>query len=153
MIRIPSDAFESFIEALVQIEAEIEYQNISSKDVSEEFIDLETRLKNKHSYLLRYRELLGEAKNVQDILEVEEKIRLITEEIEKVRQNPRCHLRYNDTYPYRGWVLEDVGMYLDDVSQYLGSLINQDHEEQKGRADETFSRRKAWLEKNRRLDS
>ena len=77
--------------------------------------------------------------------------RLISEEIRKVRKNPKCHLRYNDTYPYRGWVLEDVGMHLDEVSQHLGSLVNQDHEEQKGRPDETFGRRKAWLEKNRRL--
>jgi hypothetical protein len=77
--------------------------------------------------------------------------RLISEEIEKVRQNPKCHLRYNDTYPYRGWILEDVGMHLAEVSPYLGSLVNQDHEEQKGRPNETFSRRMAWLEKNRRL--
>ena len=43
--------------------------------------------------------------------------RLISEEITKVRQNPKCHLRYNDTYPFRGWVLEDVGMHLDEVSR------------------------------------
>jgi len=77
--------------------------------------------------------------------------RLISEEIKKVRQNPKCHLRYNDTYPYRGWVLEDVGMHLDEVSQYLGSLVNQDHEEQKGNPHEDFSRRKAWLARNRHL--
>jgi hypothetical protein len=77
--------------------------------------------------------------------------RLISEEIKKVRQNPKCHLRYNDTYPYRGWVLEDVGMHLEEVSQYLGSLVHQDHEEQKGNPNETFDRRKAWLEKNRGL--
>jgi len=77
--------------------------------------------------------------------------RLISAEIKKVRQNPQCHLRYNDTYPYRGWVLEDVGMHLDDVSQHLGSLVHQDHEEQKGNPNETFGRRKAWLAKNRGL--
>jgi hypothetical protein len=77
--------------------------------------------------------------------------RLISEEIKKVRKNPQCHLRYNDTYPYRGWNLEDVGMHLDEVSSYLGSLVNQDHQEQEGNAHETFSRRKVWLEKNRRL--
>jgi hypothetical protein len=77
--------------------------------------------------------------------------RLISEEIDRVKRNPHCHLRYNDTYPYRGWTLEDVGMHLDEVSPYLGSLVNQDHEEQKGNLDETFARRKAWLEKNRRL--
>ena len=42
-------------------------------------------------------------------------------------------------------------MHLDEVSQHLGSLVNQDHEEQKGNPNETFDRRKAWLKKNRRL--
>ncbi|RMF86705.1 MAG: hypothetical protein D6741_21550 [Planctomycetota bacterium] len=77
--------------------------------------------------------------------------RLIAEEIERVKKNPRCHLRYNDTYPFRGWVLEDVGMYLDEVAPYLGSVVTQDHQEQKGDPDETFQRRKAWLAKDRRL--
>ena len=77
---------------------------------------------------------------------------MISAEIKNARQNPKCHLRYNDTYPYRGWVLEDVGMHLDEVSQYLGSLVNQDHEEQKGKPTETFGRRKAWLEKESAFD-
>jgi hypothetical protein len=77
--------------------------------------------------------------------------RLISEEIAKVKMNPKCHLRYNDTYPYRRWVLETVGMHLDEVSPYLGSLVHQDHEEQKGKKDEDFANRIAWLTKSRRL--
>ena len=42
-------------------------------------------------------------------------------------------------------------MHLDEVSSYLGSLVHQDHEEQKGNPNETFARRKVWLAKNRRL--
>jgi len=45
--------------------------------------------------------------------------RLISEEIARVKQNPKCHLRYNDSYPYRGWILEDLGMHLDEVSPHL----------------------------------
>ena len=77
--------------------------------------------------------------------------RLIAEEIDRVKQNPKCHLRYNDTYPYRRWILEDVGMHLDEVGPHLGSLVHQDHEEQKGNPNEDFSVRKAWLTKSRRL--
>jgi len=53
--------------------------------VTEEFIDLETRLQNKISYLSKYNELLKKAKSVKDILEIEEKTRLIQEEIESVQ--------------------------------------------------------------------
>jgi outer membrane protein assembly factor BamB len=35
------------------------------------------------------------------------------------------------------------------VAPYLGSLVNQDHEEQKGNESETFEWRKKWLERNR----
>lgn len=77
--------------------------------------------------------------------------RLIAEEIDQVKQNPKCHLRYNDTYPYRRWILEDCAMHLDEVGAHLGSLVHQDHEEQKGKPDEDFANRKAWLTKSRRL--
>jgi hypothetical protein len=75
----------------------------------------------------------------------------ISEEIARVKQNPKCHLRYNDTYPYRKgeWNPRDLSMYIDDVSPYLGSLVTQDHQEQEGDSLETFARRKRWLTTNR----
>jgi hypothetical protein len=77
--------------------------------------------------------------------------RLISEEIKRVRQNSKCHLRYNDTYPYRRWILEDCGMHLEEVGSHLGSLVHQDHEEQKGKPNEDFANRELWLTKSRRL--
>jgi len=75
----------------------------------------------------------------------------ISKEIKRVRKNPNCHLRYNDTYPYRGWDPRDLSMYIDDVSKSLGSIVNQDHQEQGGDPGETFERRKKWLATNRQL--
>ncbi|GAO29646.1 hypothetical protein JCM15548_11858 [Geofilum rubicundum JCM 15548] len=43
---------------------------------------MEIRLDNKRNYLERYNDLLKQAKNVQEILEIEEKIRVLEEEIE-----------------------------------------------------------------------
>lgn len=81
-IRIPSEKFELFIAQAESAVGELVFKNISSRDVTEDFIDLETRLKNKKNYLNRYGELLKQAKSVKDILEIEEKTRLIEEEIE-----------------------------------------------------------------------
>lgn len=81
-IRIPAEDFESFIQDLEQTGGKITYKNINAQDVTQEFIDLETRLENKRSYLSRYRELLDQAKSVQDILAIQEKIRVLEEEIE-----------------------------------------------------------------------
>jgi hypothetical protein len=81
-IRIPSEKFELFIAQAESAIGDLIYKNVSSRDVTEEFIDLETRLKNKKNYLNRYSELLKQAKTVKDILEIEEKTRVIEEEIE-----------------------------------------------------------------------
>jgi hypothetical protein len=84
-IRIPYVGFEAFIDKIGSGIGQVTYKNITSRDVTEEFIDLETRLQNKSSYLLKYNELLKKAKTVKDILEIEEKIRSIQEEIESVQ--------------------------------------------------------------------
>lgn len=81
-IRIPSANFENFINKIETGEGEIKYKEIDARDVTDQFIDLETRLQNKKNYLKRYNELLAKAQTVKDILEIEEKIRVIEEEIE-----------------------------------------------------------------------
>ena len=81
-IRIPSRYFELFVAALEKGGGKVQYKNIDARDVTTQFIDLETRLANKKSYLARYNELLKKANTVEDILKIEEKIRRIEEEIE-----------------------------------------------------------------------
>lgn len=80
-IRVPSPKFESLMEVLSKL-GYVENQSQNAQDVSEEFVDLEARLKTKREVEKRYVALLAEAKNIKDILEVEEKLRLIREEIE-----------------------------------------------------------------------
>ena len=81
-VRIPSDKFEILIAKIESGEGEVSYKEIDARDVTEEFIDLETRLGNKQKYLTRYQELLRNAKNIKEILDIEEKIRVLEEEIE-----------------------------------------------------------------------
>lgn len=81
-IRIPAKNFNNFINLLERGSQKLLYKNISARDVTEEFIDIEARLKTKKEVEKRYRELLSKARNVKEILEVEEKLRIIREEIE-----------------------------------------------------------------------
>jgi hypothetical protein len=81
-IRIPSTNFENFISDLESGDGEILYKVIDARDVTDQFIDLETRLENKRNYLKRYKDLLQQAKTIKEILEIEEKIRGLEEEIE-----------------------------------------------------------------------
>ena len=81
-IRVPSDNFEKLISEIVSGNEEIIYKEIKTRDITEEFLDLNTRLKNKENYLRRYSELLDKAKTINDIQAIQEKIRGLEEEIE-----------------------------------------------------------------------
>ena len=65
--------------------------------------------------------------------------------------NPKCHLRLNDVFLWGGRPPADYGMDIKALTPYLGSWVNQDHQEQLGRKNETFSKRKHWLAANRAL--
>ena len=82
IIRVPSVNFEKFISGIEKGDGEILYKDIQARDVTDQFIDLETRLENKRNYLSRYKDLLKRANSVKEILEIEEKIRGLEEEIE-----------------------------------------------------------------------
>jgi hypothetical protein len=49
------------------------------------------------------------------------------------RENRECHLRLNDVYTWGGKDPLKQGLDLTAVSRHLGSMVNQDHQEQKGR--------------------
>lgn len=81
-IRVPADNFEKLISSIENGKDELTSKNIQARDVTEEFVDITTRLANKREYLKRYKELLSKASTVKDILAIEENIRVIEEEIE-----------------------------------------------------------------------
>lgn len=82
IIRVPSASFEKMINDIEAGDGEIQYKAIDARDVTDQFIDMETRLENKKNYLKRYNELLARANSVREILDIEEKIRGLEEEVE-----------------------------------------------------------------------
>lgn len=84
VIRIPAHNFEKFISGIENDENKITNKEISTEDVTEQYIDLETRLQNKRKFMARYQELLKSAKTIKEMLEIQEKIRSLEEEIESV---------------------------------------------------------------------
>ncbi len=81
-IRIPSNAFESLVDGVGASGGEVLYKVIDTRDVTDQFIDLESRLNTKRNYLTRYQELLKQARTVTEILEIEAQIRQLEEEID-----------------------------------------------------------------------
>lgn len=81
-VRVPSEQFQSFIDGITEGVEYFDTKDISRKDVTEEFVDLEARLKAKRELENRYIALLKEAKNVKEMLEIERELSQIREEIE-----------------------------------------------------------------------
>ncbi len=82
VIRIPTKGFQNVIDTISNQVKVFDRKEISQRDVTEEFIDLEARLNAKLKLEARYLELLSKAKNVKEILEIEREIAKIREEIE-----------------------------------------------------------------------
>lgn len=85
-IKIPQKHFDSMMDSIGFIVDLVEYENITTKDVTEEYIDIQTRLETKKEVKGRYESILRKnAKTVEDILKTEEKLRVIQEEIESAQ--------------------------------------------------------------------
>lgn len=82
LIRIPSRSFQPLVDSIYSSVKSLDRKEIRLKDVSEEFVDLEARLKAKRKLEERYLQLLSKANTVKDMLAIERQIAQIREEIE-----------------------------------------------------------------------
>ena len=81
-IRVPSDNFDKLLVEISKSVKELDDQNISVKDVTEDYVDVQARLKAKKVVEKRYLELLSKAYSVGDVLQVENELARLREEIE-----------------------------------------------------------------------
>ncbi len=83
-VRVPEKHFADLIGDVLSGDdiRRLESKRVSARDVTEEYIDAESRLATKRQALERYRDLLDKAENVGDMIAVEENIRRLEEEIE-----------------------------------------------------------------------
>lgn len=81
-IKVPANQFEILLEKLSKIAKKVDYQNIETKDVTEEYIDVETRLANSRKVEQTYLRLLRRTNTIEDILKIEQKLGEIRTDIE-----------------------------------------------------------------------
>jgi len=80
-ISINNNLFDSLINSLTK-DQNVLSKEISAQDVTEEYIDVTSRIKSKKLIRDRYTDLLKQARNINEILKVENNLRVIQEEIE-----------------------------------------------------------------------
>lgn len=81
-IRVPSENFDTFINSVSKGVSYFERKDISAQNVTEQYIDLTSRLNTKRKLEARYLEILQKATKISEILEIEKQISAIREEIE-----------------------------------------------------------------------
>jgi len=82
IIRIPNTGFQPVIDSLTKNVKIFDEQKIDLQDVTEEFFDIEARMKAKKELENRYLQLLNKANSIKDMLEIERQLSQIREEIE-----------------------------------------------------------------------
>lgn len=84
-IRIPAAGFHSVMEALKGMAVEVQSENVSGQDVTEEYVDLEARLANLEATAARVRSFLDEAITVEEALAVNQELSRLEGEIEVIK--------------------------------------------------------------------
>ena len=82
VIKVPVDQFQSAVDFLTSGDGKINEKKISSEDVTTQYVDTRSRLEAKKQVRLRYLDLLKQAKDMEEILQVQSEINGIQEEIE-----------------------------------------------------------------------
>jgi hypothetical protein len=82
VIKVPVAQFEDLVNSFAGNGIKVIEKNITSEDVTGEVVDTKSRLEAKKEVRDRYLELLKEAKNMKDILAVQDEINSTQEDIE-----------------------------------------------------------------------
>ncbi len=85
VVAVPVDRFEETLNRVRQVPKQIVQDFISSSDVTEQFVDLEARLKNLEATAIRIRELLARAETVEDALKINLELSNIESQIEQIK--------------------------------------------------------------------
>jgi len=92
-IRVPAEGFQSVLDEVKKL-GEVQSTSSSGQDVTEEYIDLDVRLKNNQRQEERLLVILDNASTVEDLLQVEEQLGRVRGEIEHIEGR----LRYLNNY-------------------------------------------------------
>jgi len=84
IIRVPADSFDSLLKEATSGIDRFERKDISIRDVTEEFVDVQARLKTKKELESRYKDLMKAAKTVTEMLEIEKQVGELRSEIESI---------------------------------------------------------------------
>ncbi len=88
-VKVAVKDFEAYYEELRKLDGEVTYANVSTLDVTEEYIDITSRLANLRSTETQLVKILEKADTVTDILAVQRELNTVRGDIESYEQRKR----------------------------------------------------------------
>jgi hypothetical protein len=84
-LRIPAENLDEALESFRSMATEVRSENVSGQDVTEEYVDLQSRLRSKEATEAKLLELLGNAEDVEAALAVQAELERIQTDIEVIK--------------------------------------------------------------------
>ena len=85
VVRVPVEDFDEAITYIRGLAAKVNYEKSEGQDVTEEYVDLESRLRNLEATEKQFLEIMKKAKTIEEILRVQGEISKIRGEIEQAK--------------------------------------------------------------------
>ncbi|HET6669186.1 MAG TPA: DUF4349 domain-containing protein [Pyrinomonadaceae bacterium] len=89
VVRVPAPQFGAALDQIRALGGRVIQEKATGQDVTEEFIDLEARIKTQKALELQFLEIMKQANKVADALEVQRQIADVRTEIEKLEGRKR----------------------------------------------------------------
>jgi hypothetical protein len=84
-IRVPAERLDEALEQIKADVVEVRSERITGQDVTQEYTDLESRLRNLEAAEEELREIMGSLTEAEDVLNVYQSLRQVREEIEVIK--------------------------------------------------------------------
>ena len=89
VVRVPAQKFQATLEEIRAVGGRILHQKSSGQDVTEEYIDLEARIRTKRALEAQFLEIMKQARKISDAMEVQTQLAEVRTEIERLEGRRR----------------------------------------------------------------
>jgi hypothetical protein len=89
VVRVPAQKFQATLDEIRAVGGRILHEKSSGKDVTEEYIDLEARIRTKRALEAQFLEIMKQAHRISDAMEVQSQLADVRTEIERLEGRRR----------------------------------------------------------------
>ncbi|MBO8155322.1 MAG: DUF4349 domain-containing protein [Bacillaceae bacterium] len=115
-VRIPNQDLETFIEEIVSISDQLIEKQQDGQDVTEEYVDLTSRLKAKKAVEERLLDFMEKAETTEDLLKISNDLARVQEEIEQL-EGRKKYLENRTDFAEVNISLEDVSVQVPEIAE------------------------------------